>query len=457
MNNFVFPEELSFFVESIRPFEIRDVGSDKWLDVHEMTIKLSQQAILEAAEHREEEVKEMLISCDKLKILIHEAYCVYLWKTKVLPHLLDIDPNPQATFLIYTVLYHEGAVITLLDVALYHSSGCEALQDTSLDLIDYCAQGVAQVIGLVSMGYHENEDNIDVDEAILTELERQKRDLIYKIGIRCISILSYLADNLNSLPISAMRRMIVTHDIIWLMADLLQFRPWQRKTKKGLEKYLDEKWTVVHGENVAKVVKHEAQAWFCLRQLLFNPNVMQSYELNDERRKHLGKCLGLLHESLLDQLPPLIDLKQYLCQLSMSGNTSPPSKKSNLVLEELPEIKENLIAETEKYGGFLGIAQMQEKIFLCNDKDHILNVAQRLNIAYNTDLMAELEEKVAATKEMKKEASNVESNKNGQQTCGNCHGNAEKKCSQCKSVYYCSRKCQLDDWPKHKTKCIKIE
>lgn len=149
MNNFVFPEELSFFVESIRPFEIRDVGSEKWLDSHEMIIKLSQQAILEAAEHREEEVKEMLISRDKLKILIHEAYCIFLWKTKVLPNLLDIDPNPQATFLIYTALFHEGTVITLLDVALYHVSGCEALQDTSLDLIDYCAQGVAQVIGLV--------------------------------------------------------------------------------------------------------------------------------------------------------------------------------------------------------------------------------------------------------------------------------------------------------------------
>lgn len=149
MTNFVFPEELSYFIESIRPFEIREIGSDKWLDVHEMIIKLSQQAILEAAEHREEEVKEMLISRDKLKVLIHEAYCVHLWKTKVLPHLLDIDPNPQATFLIYTVLYHEGAVMSLLDVALYHASGCEALQDSAIDLIDYCAQGIAQVIGLV--------------------------------------------------------------------------------------------------------------------------------------------------------------------------------------------------------------------------------------------------------------------------------------------------------------------
>lgn len=148
MSNFVYPEELTYFIESIRPFQIKDVGSTKWLDVHEMVIKLSQQALLEASEHREEEVKEMLISRDKLKVLIHEAYCIFLWKTRVLPHLLDIDPNPSATFLIYTVFYHEEAVMSLLDMALYHESGCEALSDSAIDLVDYCAQGVAQVIGL---------------------------------------------------------------------------------------------------------------------------------------------------------------------------------------------------------------------------------------------------------------------------------------------------------------------
>lgn len=91
---------------------------------------------------------------------------------------------------------------------------------------------------LYSMGHHENETNLDVDASILSELERQKRDLIYKIGLRCISILNYLADNVNALPLSASRRMVVTHDVPWLMADLLNFRPWQRRTKKGLEKYI---------------------------------------------------------------------------------------------------------------------------------------------------------------------------------------------------------------------------
>lgn len=70
MANFVFPEEISYFIESIHPFQLVDIGSSKWLDVHEMIIKLSQQAILEASEHREEEVKEFLISRDKLKVCV---------------------------------------------------------------------------------------------------------------------------------------------------------------------------------------------------------------------------------------------------------------------------------------------------------------------------------------------------------------------------------------------------
>lgn len=150
MSNFVEPELLIHYVNSICPMQVRDIGSKTWFDFHHKLIRLSHQSILEASENREEEVKEALIFYDKLKVLVHEAYCVTIWKTRVLPILLEIDPNPPATYLIYTVLFHEGAVISLLDVALYHASSCEGLMGTALDLIDYCAQGVAQVIGLIA-------------------------------------------------------------------------------------------------------------------------------------------------------------------------------------------------------------------------------------------------------------------------------------------------------------------
>ncbi|KAH8364834.1 hypothetical protein KR084_012317 [Drosophila pseudotakahashii] len=450
MLNFVYPEELYLFVESIRPFEVREVGSPKWVEVHEMIIKLSQQASLELAQKREEEVKEFLISRDKLRVLIHEAYCVTLWKTRVLPLLLEIDPNPQATFLIYTVLYHEAALVALLDVCLYHPSGCETLQESVLDLIDYCAQAVSQVIGLVSMGYHENESELDVDEAVLTELERQKRDFIYKIGLRCISVLNYLADNVGLFHLSAARRLLVTHDIPWLMVDVLSFRPWQRKNSKGVQKFIDEKWTTVY--DVAKICKPEAQTWFCVRQLLLNAQIMENYALNEARCNQLNKLLGFMHETLLDQLPPLIELRMFLSRLTLSGNTA---KSQSLLLEDIPQIQEELIKDVEENGGFYQIAQDQESVFLSKNKDNICALASRLSKAYGTDMLCELEQIMEDLKVDEPKDAGAGGDDGGKHSCATCQKGAKKKCASCKQVHYCSRECQLKDWPQHKIVCLK--
>lgn len=145
----VYPEELEFFVQSLREFRLEQIGNRQWMECHEFVIKLSQQATLEATMNREEVVKECLILHSKLKVLVHEAYSVFVWKTKVLPLLLEMEANPPAMFMIYTVLFHEGAVISLLEIALFHQHGCEALEDSAADLVDYCALGISQLIGLV--------------------------------------------------------------------------------------------------------------------------------------------------------------------------------------------------------------------------------------------------------------------------------------------------------------------
>ena len=43
-----------------------------------------------------------------------------------------------------------------------------------------------------------------------------------------------------------------------------------------------------------------------------------------------------------------------------------------------------------------------------------------------------------------------------QNECAVCFKYADKNCSKCKSVKYCSVDCQRKDWPDHKIKCTKL-
>lgn len=435
--NIVHPEEVDLYIQSLRPLTVNDIGSKNWLDSHEILLKLQQQAHLEASVCREEVIKELLIVNEKVEILVHEAYCVLVWRLHILPKLLELDSDPKATFMIYTVLFHEATAISLLEIVLFHPNGCESLGMTSIDLIDYCVQAITQLIGLVNFGHFRDEKNQFVAETTTSEdLQRQQRDLLYKIGIRCISILSFLTDQMDLLPLSAANRLVKTHDLPCLLSELIHCQPWIRNVN-GVEKFISDKWVPVRGASVLTVTKSEAQTWLCFRQLLFNPNIMRNYEITEFRQRELAKCQSKLSVQILDQLPPLIELKHFLCTLAVSGNKT---NNGSMVLEVLPQIKDNLIKDAKKIG-YRNIVDSQRVIFINLKQGEILELAKKLNEAYNTDYLASLE-------------ANNEGN-----LCGNsdCNKTANKKCSKCEAVYYCCRECQVDDWPAHKNQCgIKI-
>lgn len=332
--NIINPEEIEIFIKSIREFDIQDVGSKVWLEVHEKLLKLNQQALIEASTHQEEVVKELLIMEDKLPALVHEAYCISIWRLKVLPKLLESSEIP-ATFFIYTILYHELIAISILETVLFHENGSESLGEIVLDLIDYCVNSVTQLIGLCHMGYTQKIIDPKMEIPINEEVQNQRDDIIFNIGMKSITILSYLSDKISALSISAARRMTQTHDVPCMLTEILTIRPWMRRVK-GFEKYIDGKWTPVEGDEILKITKVEAQAWFCLRSLMFRRETFENYEINDFRQRELGKCSGLLNEIILDQLPPLAELKQFLCTLQLSRDTK--NNLNNLVLEVIPEV-----------------------------------------------------------------------------------------------------------------------
>lgn len=163
--------------------------------------------------------------------------------------------------------------------------------------------------------------------------------------------------------------------------------------------------------------------------------------------------MGLLHENILDQLPPLIDLKRHLSEILMSAHCSSlKSAAKSLLFEEIPEIRNQLIKEIEKTGGFITIAQEQESIFLCEDKDKLMELAQHVTSAYDTDLLAELEERnkdetlvtenpqSTSSSNDKEELNDKTTNSNDENICANCSSKgASKKCSVCKLNFYCTK------------------
>lgn len=434
--NVIPPEEIDFHVQSLRKFQLEDIGSMHWMDQHEILLKLHQQSTHEITSYQEEIVKELIIAENKLPILVHELYTLLIWRAKILPRLMKIDSNPKASFILYTVFFHEASAISLVENVLYHQSGYEALHDTVLDLIDYCVQAITQLIGLVSIG-HSSSTRDMLDENCGQDLERQKRDILYRIGMRSLVILSYVADKSDASSISTFRRLVQTHDTLCLLSEILHCKPWLRRTDRGVEKFIDDSWQTVTGIDLMKVSKVEAQTWFCLRQILFNGNISNMYAITEFRQRELAKCVALMSDTLLDQLPPLIELKHYLCALTVSGKQTSNSS-STIMMEEMPTIKEEIIRKA-KQTGYQEISEKQAKIFLNAEPDNIFAIAKRLQSAYNIDYLANYEETVKEAKQTNQ--------------CGKCKKIATKKCSKCERVYYCSRDCQVSEWSSHKIEC----
>lgn len=63
-------------------------------------------------------------------------------------------------------------------------------------------------------------------------MEKQKA-FEFDIGMRCISILHYLIEILDNLPLCAISRLLATHDVPYLLAQLIENQPWKKQDEDG--------------------------------------------------------------------------------------------------------------------------------------------------------------------------------------------------------------------------------
>nr|XP_033781614.1 zinc finger MYND domain-containing protein 10 [Geotrypetes seraphini] len=426
------PGEAEGMVRNLHVFPLQEIGSKGWFKQHEYIEKLNMQAILNASASQEEFIKEFLGTYGKIPILIHELICVEVWKQKVFSRICQLqDFKPKSTFPIYIVMHHEATIINLLETVFYHQDVCESAEDTVMDLIDYCHRKLTLLVARISTDTLTEDRLIPGELSVpssLQELKLQAEALEFDIALKAMVVLRYITDNIDSLPLSALNRLLTTHNVPCLLVQMIEHHPWRRYEKGQLKKYENGRWYPVLPEDYLKINKLDGQVWIALYNLLLRTECQQKYNFNNFNKDQLLKLRGFLTDVLIDQLPNLVELKHFLGHLSLS--VPAPSKK-DLVLEQIPEIWDRILRENS--GKWKAIAKHQmEQVFNPSEED-LRHQAHQWAETYNMNVM--------------------ESLMSEKPKCGFCGSEATKRCSRCQNEWYCTRECQVKQWQKHKKAC----
>ncbi|XP_019475461.1 zinc finger MYND domain-containing protein 10 isoform X1 [Meleagris gallopavo] len=452
------PAEAEALVRTLRGTELRDAGGKGWLRQHECVEKLNMHAILSASAGQEQLLIELLVSHAKIPVLIGELISVEVWKHKVFPVLCRLeDFHPRSTFPIYVVLHHEASIINLLETVFFHKEICESAEDSILDLIDYCHRKLTLLTARSASGQAVTQQELRPEELAsplsMQELQKQAEMMEFEIALKALSVLRFITDQVGSLPLSALTRMLNTHNLPCLLVELVEHCPWScreaavrwkmaqstatlrgESTSAGVhsigkfKKFENGTWLVVPLEDQMKMTKLDGQVWLALLNLLLSPECQHKYHFDGFNKSQLLKLRAFLTDVLLDQLPNLVEMQRFLSHLAVA---EPAPPKKDLVLEQVPVIWDHILKKNT--GKWEAIAKHQVKHAFSPTEEELKLQARRWAQTYSLDML----EVLAPDKPR----------------CPVCGVEAAKRCSRCRNEWYCTRACQVQHWQKHRTAC----
>ncbi|XP_077182064.1 zinc finger MYND domain-containing protein 10 isoform X2 [Paroedura picta] len=407
------PGEAEVLVGELKSFPLRAVGEHGWFRQHEYIEKLNMQALLSASAGHEQLLTELLVNYAKIPTLVEELITVEIWKQKIFPILCRLkDFKPKSTFPIYLVLHHEASIINLLETVFFHKEICESAEDTILDLIDYSHRKLTLLAAQSACGkiLHEKKPHPeDLQNATsMQELKKQAEMMEFDISLKALSVLRFITDQIESLPVSAVTRMLNTHNFPCLLVQLVEHCPWSCFEEGKLKKYENGGWYVVPHEDRMKMTKLEGQVWIALYNLLLNAECQRKYNFDNFNKSQL--------------------LKRFLSHLAV---TDPGPPKKDLILEQVPVIWDHVVRENS--GKWHAIAKHQVNNMFSPSEEELRSQACRWAQTYNLDVIEAL----------------IPEKPN----CAVCGSEAAKRCSRCRNEWYCRRECQVQHWQKHKKAC----
>ena len=129
--------ESECLIKKLKLINIENVGNIDWSEYHNIIEKLNIQSHYSAKTKHDEYVVNQLILYNKVGLLVNDLIVTEIWKDKVFPLILN-DINEEISTKLYMILFHEGTLVNLLQIILYHSSSVEMETEYMLELCDYC-------------------------------------------------------------------------------------------------------------------------------------------------------------------------------------------------------------------------------------------------------------------------------------------------------------------------------
>ncbi|AYU80205.1 hypothetical protein conserved [Leishmania donovani] len=375
--NALSPVDAEISIRQLRSFSMEEVGTSSWKDQREAIERLNMCTHSNAMQKTDDFVKSFLLEHDKLGDVLHELLLMEVWRQRVLPGVVEaVTHNPTAT---YMYCSYESVLVNLLECICFYEEVVAGFGDDVLELIDYCWRQVVRLFSEKSIG---EVPIAAAKESPLAYLEQQLREQRIQRAMGCISLLWFVTDRLEALPLSAMNSILRKNDIPFGLAEVLLLQPWLRRSAGVVQKFHKGAFVVAPGNESERVCVPEAHAWFCMHKLLCDAECRRQYQYTQNKKATLLRVRSLLNETLLDQLPALQDVQRALEELSfMEPPTGTEEKfRSTLVIEQVPRLMSAIDLPSADWA-----AQVERMKRLLSDRSEAVSDAVRMSQLF--DLM----------------------------------------------------------------------
>ncbi|BET00707.1 zinc finger, MYND-type containing 10 [Nesidiocoris tenuis] len=426
--NVIDNSELDYIVSNLKVSKLEQIGTLDWFENVDKISKLYRVAATEALLNNpdEERVKIAFKTHSKLDCAVRELIAICTWKEYVLEKLLKMKPEPKTSFPSYIIVFYEVMIHGIVQSLIYHGDAFNYLEETCDDLVEYCVLRVRQLVNRKKFMVEKREQKATKEP--LDEIKCQREHIDFGIGSQCIATLRHVCENLDCLPLSVTTRIYTTHDLPVLVAQLLHQDVWTNKEGGKIYKFVESDWQPVRADD-PPLSKMECQIWLLLRELLLN-QATKSYHYSDYRKEQLTLLLRHLNDNVIDQLSVLADLQRTLHML----HVRPPGEGDKAVFNPLIVEVNSLYQEQllNKYRGKWG--KLATSCFpLLFQPDELETVALARAFSGSVQFLMDMSENM--------------------NSCSYCMKKASKRCSKCKTTWYCSRSCQVQHWKLHQHSC----